>query len=536
MERKGKREMYSANTKQFLRNAILMASASLFMRTVAVSFGASLSRRMGTEGMGLYSLVMSVYNFAVTFATSGVHLAVTRTVSASFAKGEHEKARAYVKHAMGYAFFFSAVASLVLLFGANAIGLRFLGDARTIPALRCLAISMIPLSLSTVMNGYFTARKKVSRNATVQVFEQFLRMSAVTLLLTYYLPRGLGYACVAIVMGGVIAEVGSFTLLLLEYLLDRRHYKGGYREKDHISILKTICSIAFPVAGSAYIRSGLLTVEHALIPTSIEKSGKTKTQALSDYGMLQGMALPIVLYPSAILYGVSGLLIPEFAERNAKGEESSIKRLCGKVLVYTALFGFGCAMLLYAFSRELGLLMYQSFDVGDFVGALALLLPVMFCDHVTDCILKGLGEQLWTMWVNICDAGLSILFVCLLLPRMGIWGYVWVILLAELFNFAFSFGRLLYVVKPRLSWQRLCFLPLASGLCGIAFTKWLLPMDAASSSLLWTILRMLFCLSVYIGLYIFLSALMPQSSPSCQTKSSCCLKTNQSTYTITKKM
>lgn len=64
--------------KVFFGNALLLAAATLFMRTVSVVWGAYVSGRIGAEGMGLYSLIMSAYTFAVTLATSGINLAVVQ--------------------------------------------------------------------------------------------------------------------------------------------------------------------------------------------------------------------------------------------------------------------------------------------------------------------------------------------------------------------------------------------------------------------------------------------------------------------------
>lgn len=495
--------MEGERTRNFLKNALTVALSALAMRTVAVWFGAYVSGNIGKEGMGVYSLVMSVYSFAITLATSGVHLAVTRTLSESLGKGDLSGAKSAMCHCLLYAAAFGSLASGILLLFARPIGVYFLRDPRTIAALRLLGASMLPFALSSAMNGYFIARRRVKYNAACQMLEQVTRITATILLLAWAKPKGLAHITFALVLGGVVSEILCFLSMGIAYLLDFSKIQGGYSKKIQISSIKQVFSIASPVAFSAYIRSGLLTLEHALIPVAIQKFGRSRGEALADYGLLQGMALPIVLYPAALLFAVAGLLVPEFAEHRAKGEKTAILRLCKKVFAVTSAFGFGAMALLVTFSRELGILTYSSYEVGNYVFCLAFVLPVMFLDHVTDCALKGVGEQVWTMWVNIADAVVSILFVLLLLPRMGIFGYVIVIILAELVNFAFSYGRLLRVTGHRPSLSKNLFLPLLSA--GVAFflTRLCLPMDAVSASLVWTVLRGVFCLSVYLFCYFW---------------------------------
>lgn len=482
--------------KRFLKNALLCVAASLAMRTVAVTFNTSLSLKMGQEGMGLYMLVMSVYNFAVTFATSGVHLAVSRRVSEAQAIGDSELTGQYVRHALLYATVFGTCASAALLLFAPQIGVHLLRDRRTVTSLRVLGLSMLPLALSTVLNGYFIARRKASYNAFLQVFEMTARIAFITLLLRVLLPLGLESACIGLVLGGVLAEIGSFGVLFVLFLLE----KGKERVRKRTfqkGVMGELASVAMPIAASAYVRSGLLTMEHALIPTKIEKSGRTRKEALADYGVLQGMALPIVLYPTAILYAMSGLLIPEFAERSAVGRSDAVRSLCRLVLRLTVMFGFCCATVMTVFGEQLGTLVYRSPVAGQYVWALAPLLPVMFADHMTDAMLKGLGEQVWTMWVNIADAVISILLVILLLPIFGAKGYILVIILAEVLNFSLSFGRLLFKVKVKIYAFEWLFCPLCSAVGAALLTKVLLPIRA-DGSVRQMVLRMAFCIGAYL--------------------------------------
>ena len=65
----------------FLINGTLMTVVSLTIRFVAVSFNAYLSKKIGAAALGLFTLISTVYGFALTVATSGVNLATTKLVS-----------------------------------------------------------------------------------------------------------------------------------------------------------------------------------------------------------------------------------------------------------------------------------------------------------------------------------------------------------------------------------------------------------------------------------------------------------------------
>ena len=141
------------NKKRFLYNGIMLTAVGIAMRTVALFFNAFVTQRIGAEGMGLYTIVMTVYGFAVTFATSGISLTVTRLVASAKGEGREEDTRAILVGAVVYALMFSIAATLVLFFGSPFIAMRILGDVRAVRALRILALSLVPLSLISVFSG-----------------------------------------------------------------------------------------------------------------------------------------------------------------------------------------------------------------------------------------------------------------------------------------------------------------------------------------------------------------------------------------------
>ena len=504
--------------RRFLQNAIFMALAALFMRTVNVYYHAFLSTSIGAEGMGLFALVVSIQGFAITFATSGVQLAVTRLVSESLGRGEYAAARGALKRGTIYALCFSGVACLILFFGAPFFGRVVLGDSRTILSLRILAFSLPPFALCAVFNGYFMAVSRVWCASAIQVMEQGIRIFTTLYLVGRAAPYGLTHTCAAVVMGATVAQGFTCISLFIRFLLDRYHLRGN--GGDEAKIRRKLLGIALPVAASSYIRSGLLTIEHILIPRALVKGGRrTKEEALSSYGILDGMALPVVFYPMAILSSFSGLLIPVFAEYRAKGEGKSISYVANRALHLTTIFALGCTACLCVFSRDLGIALFQNADAGEYICLLSAVIPLMFLDHVTDCALKGLGEQVYTMWVNIADSALSIVLVVLLLPTFGAIGYVYVIFLAELFNFTLSFARLCHVTTVRYSFLRSLVFPGIVAVFTVWFVRLLFRIDPMTATVPWVVGEMIFAAAVYVGFLALLSII----GKSCKGKGRACL-------------
>ena len=428
--------------RTFIYNSLLLTLSAVLMRAVGVGYNVYISNRVGAEVMGLYSLVTNVWGFALTFATSGINLAATRCVAE--AGGDQSEIKAAMRKCIVYSLSFGTVAAFLLLILARPISALWLNDMRAAKPLGIMAFSLPAISISSALSGYFSAVRRVWKSAAVQMAEQAIKIFGVAFLLTPLMPLGVEYACVAIALGGTIAEVLSFALYALLYLIERKRKIGNASETGlHPYLNKKIFSIALPVAFSAYIRSGLTTVEHILIPLGLREFGLDSAAALESYGILSGMVLPVVLFPYALIHSFTGLLVPEVSGGIAAGEKKHIEYIASRVWRLTVIFGLCGVGVLAVCSKEFGEVLYSNSEAGRFIYILAPLMPLMYLDTVTDSLLKGMGEQVYTMNVNIADASISVILVRLLVPRFGILGYVAVLYIAELINFAFSAARLL---------------------------------------------------------------------------------------------
>ena len=433
---------------RYILNGSALAATSLLLRGIGVAWNAFLTARLGAAGLGLISLTMSVYMLAVTFATSAIGFAATKLVAESMARGEADGERGVgvMRDCVCHALITGSTACLALTLSADYVGSVWLGDARTILSLRLLAVSLPAIAVSSALSGYFTAIRKVYKNAVAQLLEQFVKLTVTAAALTVFAPPGAGleYMCAIVVGGASLAEGASLAFNALLYLRDPvRRAVAKQRRENHAtkSGFSVLLAVTIPISVSAYARSALVTLEHILVPRGLQKSGAGYESALASYGVLHGMVMPIVLLPSSVLYAYSSLLVPELAEAKTKCDYALIRRIITRAFLLALVFSMAAAAVMAVWARDLGVSVYGSEEAGAFIRTMAPLVPVMYLDTVIDCVLKGLGEQVYSMKVNILDSAVSALLVWLLLPGFGVSGYIAVIYIAELLNAALSIAR-----------------------------------------------------------------------------------------------
>lgn len=490
-----------SNRKRFFRDGAMLTVVALSMRSVSMLFSSFISRSVGSEGVGLFTVIMTVYSFAVTFASSGISLTVTRLIASA---DEGEK-KGVISGGILYSLIFGTVGTVLLFSFSEIIALRILSEPRATLPLRLLSASLIFVALGSAFNGYFVGVKRVRANAAAQVFGQASKIIFSVFLVLAFGKGDIYVSVVLLSIGITLTELVSFALILILYIRDCRKYSS----KSHASpALRQVSKMALPLAFSQYFRSLLLSAEHILIPRRLMDRGESNSEALSNYGILHGMALPTVLFPMSPLSSYSGLLVPEFAEDESRGNRDRMSRITAEALSATLKYGAVVSVFVAFFAEELGYVLYDSFDSGYYIRLLSPVIPIMYLDHVTDQILKGIGEHVYSMWVNIADSCLSLLLVYFLIPELGIMGYALVIVIMEGFNFVLSIIRLAGKIKLKINFISSVVTPAVTAFVSCVVCDGIFCFNGAVTSPIWLILKIIFSLAAFVFLYSFKNVLL----------------------------
>lgn len=454
-----------ARKKQFIKNVVLLTAVSLLMRAVSFSFNVYVANKIGASGMGLFALIMSVYTFGVTLATSGINLASTKVIAEEIAQGKSK--RAAVRRCVIYALFFGFLASFLIFFASGYFADSIIGDFRISLPLKILSFSLPCVSVSFALSGYFIASGKVYKNSIVQVIEQAIKIFVAVLFLNSLKTKTAESACIALVSSGTIAEIVSFLILFVVYKFDIK------KESSKISpnLTKRVLRYGLPVALSAYLRSALSTTENTLIPKSLEKYSGQKDSALSSYGVVHGMVMPMIFLPSGVVASVSTLLVPEITMLNKLNNTKKIDSLIERILSLTLTFSIGAAGLLYFFSYEIAMFFYKSPEVAYFLKLVAPIAVIMYADGVVDSVLKGLNQEIYAMRYDILLSAVSIFLITTLIPTRGVTGYIIIIYISEMINAYLSISRLMEVSDFDIKPFRWTVIPAVSVLVSCFFSK-----------------------------------------------------------------
>lgn len=445
-----------------------MNRASLLMKnTLSISFGSIAMRAMGlylqiyiasvisADVLGIFGLISTAYMIFVTLSLSGIRFCVTRMVAE-----EVSRESPYPKRLMNSAFLYSLFFGFLALFSmwglSHVIAEKWIGAQEALVPLKILALSLPFIPLNAAVEGYFTAKQKVKRIVFMQIFDQIIKILFIVAAFSLFAGK-IKNPCSALVASTTFGEIVSGIILLVLYYAEAWRKKTASRGSMSI-ITKT----AFPLAVSSYMRTGLSSLGHMLIPRGLTMGGMQRSGAFVTYGIIHQMALPVLMFPSAILSALGEVLIPRLTEAQTQNKKVGISYIVNRAMRIGAIFSFSIAGYMFFYSHALSDLIYKNAEAGYYIKLMAPLIPIIYCDCVTDGCLKGLGQQLQCMIYNILEAAINIALLMLLLPRIAILGYLITMYIKEIFNFALSLRRLCKITTVEIDGAALLSVVLAS--------------------------------------------------------------------------
>ena len=429
--------------KSIFYSALVLTGVNLLLRLVGTSFQVYLSGRIGAAGIGLLQLTMSVGSLAMVAGMGGIRTATMYLTAEELGHGKPKNVTWVLSACCLYSILFSGTVAFLLYSFAPRLAEHWIGDVQTIPSLRLFAAFLPVVCLCGVMTGYFTAAERIGTLAAVEVAEQLASMALTMGALIFWAGSDPGRACLSVVLGSALGS--CLTLSCLVFLRLRGHPRTGPRIRVRHRLVET----ALPLALADDLRTGITTAENLMVPKRLALCTAVESP-LASFGLVSGMVFPVIMFPAAILFGLNELLIPELARCNAAGHRKRIRYLVRRSLRVAMVYGLVFCGMLFLLAEELCLRLYGSPEAADSIRLYGLLVPMLYCDSVTDAMTKGLGQQKVCVRYNIITSAMDVAFLYLLLPKYGMTGYFASFFITHLINFLLSLRRLLKITGQRI--------------------------------------------------------------------------------------
>ncbi|MBQ7776358.1 MAG: polysaccharide biosynthesis C-terminal domain-containing protein, partial [Lachnospiraceae bacterium] len=264
------------------------------------------------------------------------------------------------------------------------------------------------------------------------LIEQFCRVLSVYVITSIGIVQGSAPTLNVTVIGVVIGEIISTLVTLTAFFRHISVNRIPYTPAKSISY-GTLLAMIMPLIANRITLNLLQSIETVSIPAKLRLYGYDNSTALSVYGVLTGMAFPLLFFPNAITGSFAVLLLPLISERISLGDTAGVKQLTVKTIRYCSILGFSCMSIFLLFGGLLGKVLFDSELAGFFISTLSFICPFLYLNNTLSAILQGMGKVLPLFIINVAALLIRLLFIYLFIPIYGIQGYLWGLLVSQLF-------------------------------------------------------------------------------------------------------
>lgn len=423
--------MFNLKKNTLVYGTLLLSFSGLFCRGIGFFYRLFISQTFGEEAMGIFQLTSPVLMLAFSLTCAGTQTAISRYTASCLGLNKEAMAKKFLFVGCFLSFSLALLYSIIIYGQAENISIYFLQEERCVPLLRICALSFPFSALHSCFNGYFYGKKETKIPSFTQITEQIVRIGSVFFLYHFFLLQNKTPTIALTCVGMVLGETTSFLISFLYYLLTN---KKTPKEPGFIHITGQLLTLSIPLTFNRVIVNLLQSYEAISIPVHLKEFGYSDKTALSIYGVLTGMALSLVLFPSTFVNSASVLLLPAVSEASSQDNLSRIRTTIKQSMFFSLGLGFVCTCFFYIFGNLCGTLLFDSSLAGTFICQLSFLCPFLYLHGTLSSILNGLKKIKTTLFINIFSLLVRLFFILYFIPQYGIKGYLWGLLLSEILS------------------------------------------------------------------------------------------------------
>lgn len=432
----------------FGKSALIIAAGGILCKIIGAIYRIPLTNALGSEGIGLYQLVYSVYALFVVIVTGGITQAISRLV----AEGDTK----CVKNAFWFCFALSLLMTVVLVLlnktFAYMQGSKLLGMCYFI-----IAPSVFFVGISSVFKGYFYGKMKMGPPTVCSLIEQTVKLVLGLTLAFALIERGIDYALYGALLAVTASEILSFVYVAIAYLVTKGKEKKDFKansikegnscRKDKIKRAdsqnkQTKRAVSAAVSsGVALTDAGLNSQSEAVYASGAETDDKTAnplgflkiafpfalialllplsgfsdsfmivalTGSKSLYGVYSGSVTTLINMPIMILLSLAVAVVPSVSKERAQRDVNGILLKTRLSIKLCLLIGVPAALLMLIFSQEILKIIFPVLTVSELEAGANLLrimsLSVVFSSmaQIAGSILGALDKTRVYVLAMIC--------------------------------------------------------------------------------------------------------------------------------------
>ena len=402
----------------FLKSVILLMVGGLITKIISMLIKIVLARLIGPEGMGIYMLVSPTFTLLIALAQLGFPVAISKLVAEE--KGNNKN---LVFSVIPISLLLNIIIIIILFFSSGYISTNLLNEPRSYYALICIGLVLPFISISSILRGYFFGKQKMLPHVLSNITEDIVRLIALIIGIPIFLAKGLEYAVAFVVLVNIISE---FTSILILFFFVPKNFKLTKDDlKPNKNSIKTVFSIGLPTTASRIIGSIGAFLEPIILTYVLIKIGYENSYIVTEYGIISGYIMPLILIPSFFTLAISQALIPNISKAHSRGHYKYVKDKIKLAIFLSLLIGIPATILFELFPSVPMKLIYNLDEGTEYLKVLAPVALMHYIQAPLTASLQAMGKAKEAMRGTLIGTVVrTISLFCFSYLHIGLWGLI----------------------------------------------------------------------------------------------------------------
>lgn len=408
---------------KFISGTLILLTGGFLSKFLGFILKIIITRQIGIEGLGLYSLITPTFSLFITIATFSFPIAISKLVSMP-----KRSSKKIIFSIIPVSFLLNILTLIIIFIISAPLANIFLHEPRLYYPLLSIGFTLPFIGLSSIIKGYYWGKQRMGVYILSNIVEQIVRIGILIYLIPIFIEKSLIATISLIILVNVISETSSIIIMLLGLPKGMTLEKNDI--KPHIREIKDIMNISIPSTSSKIVGSIAHFLEPIILTNVLTYVGYSNDYIITEYGIINGYALALLLLPQFFTQSISTALIPELSKHYAIRDIPKCKKRVKQIVSLSLLIGITSTSLIFCIPEFFLNLIYNTTLGVTYIKILAPFLILFFINTPISNALQALDKSKESMIITVITSiiRLSSLFILSFL-HIGMYGLIIAIIL-----------------------------------------------------------------------------------------------------------
>ena len=422
---------------KFIKSSIILIIGGFITKVLGMLVKIILTRKIGLETLGLYSLILPTYLLIISLAEYSLPTALNVLISSKKYNNKNILITSLI-----ISFILDFIIMLFFIITAKFMATKLLNkEILTIPLI-LLTLTLPFITTSNIFRSYYFAKERIYPHIISNILEDLIKLFLIIFFIDYFKNN---IAIVSfIILINIVSELSSIIIFLAKapkYVINKNDLR--FNKKNTIALF----SIATPTTLSRLIGSITYFLEPIILTLILTGQGFKDKYITINYGIINGYVLPLILLPSFFTSAISQALIPIVSELYTNNKYDAIRRKIKQALYISLLIGLIYTLIIIFKGDYLLKLIYNTNEGLNYLKIIAPIFIFHYLEHPLLSALQAMKKAKTNLNISIINFFIRTLGLYILLKlKIGFYA----LLISISFNILFTYIYASYKVNRQL--------------------------------------------------------------------------------------